>query len=222
MNPLIFIPSPRDIPEVKKQWHNIKYDKYIVKYTPQLEAYTKGKQFFKEHEEYTHFIIMPDDLEVYPSDIERLIINAKIDPDYVHSGMCNIDETRLQVFNIQPLGCDFTRDHPPSQNWYNTETKNYKGVDFPDSTFFQVGFVGFALTIIPRDVLLKASWVGASHGGHGNFDWQFCRDCDKMGVPIFVETSINMFHRRFEQTKKAKQIASGEQDIGYTVWLKDR
>lgn len=219
MNPLIFIPSPRDIPAVKKRWHEIPYDKFIVKYRPQIDAYTEGREFFLNHEEYTHLIMAPDDLEITKEGIEQLIEDVEKYDFKIISGICNIDESQRYVYAIQPIGCDFSRPVPTHKgSWYSQYDKPVLPVD----DIFQVGHSGFCCEIIERSVMEKVSWVGSTNDKKGNFDWQFSHDVTDMNIPIMVDKRVNLYHRRFEQSYQAKKIRNSDDNIGYSVWIRDR
>ncbi len=217
MKPLIFCPSPRDIPQVKRQWHQLPYDKFIVKYKPQLEAYTEGREFFLKHN-YTHFIMCPDDLVVTKENLEKLIKNVK-NPGYeTIAGICNIDETQMDTYAVKPLGIDMTRQNPDTTfgSWYMKDKKPI----LPQNEIIQVSHAGFPLQIISRELMEKVSWVGSTTDKKGNFDWQFSKDCHKLGVPIYCDTSVNSLHLRhlaWEQVRKYKESGFPE---GYSFLLR--
>ena len=86
MNPLIFIPSPRDLEEFKEATSKIKGDKLWLKYHNEDDAYRLGRDWFLQHTQYTHFVILPDDLIVTQEHFDRLSEDAK---EYdVISGWC--------------------------------------------------------------------------------------------------------------------------------------
>ena len=85
VKPLIFIPSVRDLPEVKEAVDKLPYDKLWVKYMKQGQAYVTGRNFFLSHPEYTHLVINPDDLIVTEEQIEQLLSDTQI---FVISGWC--------------------------------------------------------------------------------------------------------------------------------------
>lgn len=195
INPLIFIPSPRDIPSVKRLWHKIPYDKFIVKYKTQIEAYLEVKQYFMTHHtEYTHIVLCPDDLEIQVDTIHRLLNGMAINPTYeTISGICNIDESQPDVYDIQPLGCDYTRDKP-----LTTKGAFYEKSTLPkDIQYLEVGHGGSACRIITRNLFSKLSFTGAT--GDGWWDWQISKELHKLKIPNMVDTSILLYHRRFEQ-----------------------
>lgn len=221
-NPILFIPSPRDIPEVKKWWPLLPYDKFIVKYTPQLSAYTQGKVFFLSHPEYSHLVMMPDDLEVPPDKLEQLRDRMQFHKLKVISGISNIDEDRPDMWTAQPLGCNFELDHPPSHLWYNRENSKHFSAKLTTEGMMQVGHVGFSCEIIERSVFEKVSWMGSSTQKSGNFDWQFSHDCKDLGVEIWVDTTVKLWHRRKQQWAEAKKIKHTTGELGYSYLLKDK
>ena len=214
MNPLLFIPSPRDIPEVKKTWHEIPYDKFIVKYTPEYEAYQMGKKFFMEHEEYTHLIICPDDLEISKYGIERLMYDAEVLGYETVSGISNIDESRPDLLAIYKTNCQY--DLGPSVGFGDTISRDM----LPDK-LFEVGHAGFCCQIISRKLLEKVSLTGWETKGY--FDWQFSVECHRLGVKIMCDPLVEGYHRRFQQrVSDMKKQSMRDDNIGYTLWLKDR
>jgi len=189
-NPLIGIPSPRDIPQVKKLWHTLPYDKFIVKYKTQIEAYQEIKEYFLTHD-YTHLILCPDDLEVTPEAIEKLSDSATRYETI--SGICNIDESQPDVYNIQPKGCSFERNKPDT-----TKAVWYSSLTLPKEDIIEVGYSGFACQVISKDLMKKVSFLGAREG-IGYFDWQFSKECHNLGVPLMVDIGVKLWHRRTEQ-----------------------
>lgn len=85
-NPLIFIPSPRSIPEFEDATDKLNADKLWLKFYPEEEAYEVARHWFLAHEEFTHLAILPDDLLVSEQDL----IHLKQDSEYfdVINGWC--------------------------------------------------------------------------------------------------------------------------------------
>lgn len=221
IKPLLFMPSPRNIPDVVKWWDKIPHDKIIEKYRQPLDAYTNAKNYFLENKQYTHLVICPDDLEVTPNAIEQLITDVKTYGYDVICGICNIDETQPDTYAVQPLNQQiFTNDHPNCcyGQWYMLD----KEPILPKNCIIQVGFAGFPCEMISRRVLEQVSLEGASNGKQGNFDWNFTRECTKMGIPIMCDTNINLYHRRFEQSAEAKAVKGRIAHVGEekTIFLK--
>lgn len=87
MKPLLVIFNPRSIPEFYKAIEKINgISKLWIKYFPQDEAYIKAREFFLQSD-YTHFMILPDDLIVTQEDVDA-IVNSDESYDSI-SGWCN-------------------------------------------------------------------------------------------------------------------------------------
>ncbi len=216
IKPLLFMPSPRDIPAVKKLWHEIPYDKFIVKYKQEKQAYALGKEFFLKNTDYTHLIICPDDLEVTPEAVEQLISDVKQFGYETISGYCNLDEVSKDTYAIQPMGRDFSKDkpHTTKESWYSKD-------NLPEDDIIQVGHTGFACQLISRKLFEKLSWIGSSSMGAGNFDWQFSKNCFDLSIPIMVDTRVKLWHRRKEQYDRVNKYKHGEGfPDGYSFLLK--
>ena len=72
MKPLLVIFNPRSIPEFYKAIEKINgISKLWIKYFPQDEAYNKAREFFLQSD-YTHLMILPDDLIVTQADVDAI------------------------------------------------------------------------------------------------------------------------------------------------------
>jgi hypothetical protein len=220
INPLLFCPSPRDIPHVKKLWSQLPYDKFIVKYTPQYEAYQQAKQFFTDHKEYTHLVVCPDDLEIPPKMIAILIEDIKEKGYDTISGYCNIDESQPDTYAVHPLGIDITAPNPPV-TYGSYYMKDVKPVFPTDNDILQVTCSGTACQFISRELFEKISWKGATNGGKGNFDWQLSKDCFKLGIPLYIDTRVLLYHRRLEQYKRIREFKADQDKQSYSLFIKN-
>ena len=184
------MPSPRDIPQVKEQWHHLPYDKLIVKYMDERSAYETGKSYFLEHDEYSHFVICPDDLVVTSEGLLTLLASVTRIKCETLSGVCNIDEEQPDTYALQPLGtCDYAREKPD-----NTFGRFYMGKSdprLPKDRILQVGHSGFACQIISRRLMEQFEFTA-----DGWFDWQFSKICHKLDIPLFADTSVHFYHMR--------------------------
>jgi len=152
IKPLLFLPSARDIPEVKEAVDKLKIDKLWVKNHNQQEAYMVARDWFLYEKEYTHLIINPDDLIVRKQDIDLLL---KSKHNSVISGWCihgkspenrkgldtNVSYKHPEVY-ISPIVLDY--------NYYEF----IPIADIKDG-ITKVGFSGFAPTVIPRRIVKK-------------------------------------------------------------------
>lgn len=183
MHPLIGIPSPRDIPEFLSAIALIHDDKIWAKYHTEFDAYCILRNFFLEHTEYTHLVIIPDDLIVTRSEYEYLKEQVKNYP--VFSGTCNLD---LKSENKDLFICKLDWNKLDLGIGYLTraELDRLPGVQ-------EMAFEGFACCFIRRDVVEKVPFVGSLTCGY--FDRRFAYDCKQLDIPLMVDTSIRMHHR---------------------------
>jgi hypothetical protein len=114
MNPLLVIFNPRNIPEFYKAIEKINgISKLWIKYFPQDEAYNKAREFFLQSD-YTHFMILPDDLIVTQADVDA-IVNYDESYDSI-SGWCN--NTGRDDTNIDTNISAFLPPDPPRTATY--------------------------------------------------------------------------------------------------------
>lgn len=212
---LVCIPSPRDIPEVKENWDKYDYDVLVAKYMQQKEAYTFLREYFLDHAKYTHFCLIPDDLVVKPEQLDELWSNA-LELDSVVNGICAVDEDESRPKGI-PMAIQYAileSDGNHERNWVWKH-------DLPDDDIFQVEHAGFPCTIIPRRIMEKVSWRGASKINEwleGNFDWQFSKECKKMGEPIFVCKNLEFPHLRIRQAKESKENPKNKESTHFMIF----
>jgi len=210
LKPLLFLPSPRDIPEVKESVDKLKIDKYWVKYYPQEEAYQTARNFFLYNYEYTHLIIHPDDLLSQNWQLEHLLLSAATDA--VMSGWCiNTILPNWQELNQSSLSKTLPHN-PPSEATYNTynfmKVKNIESLLSKGTAIIKVKFSGFALCCIPRVVLEKVAFRGDRDCC---MDSTFALDLEDEGIEQFANLRVRTQHLRREPSellvgKKPKRV----------------
>ena len=214
INPLLFCPSPRSIPEVIQAWEVIPYDKLIVKNKPEDIAYKEGRKYFLENEQYTHLIICPDDLVLYYNSFFTLLFDV-LDYGYSNlSGISNIDESQLDVYCCKPLGVDPTKKSKGS--FYTKDT-------IPEDNIFEVGFTGFSCQFIDRELMEDLTFTGGCNNGSGCMDLQFTKECINLAVPQLVDKRAIFYHMRmaeYHQVRAWKNKAKGHERKSYTILLK--
>jgi hypothetical protein len=158
MKPLLVIFNPRSIPEFYTAIEKINgISKLWIKYFPQDEAYKKAREFFLQSD-YTHFMILPDDLIVTQKDVDA-IVNYDESYDSI-SGWCNNngrDETNIDT-NISA----FLPPDPPrtatyeGYRWYKIaqiESLLSKVKDSDSDAIIPVLHQGFALSRLSRRLI---------------------------------------------------------------------
>jgi len=219
--PLLCSPSPRNIPEVLEAHRRLPYDKLYAKYFIEGDAYWHLRNFFLKSKEYTHMILIPDDLVVLPQDMEQLWYDLQ-EYDYpILSGMCNVDlDTMRDYFSItenlpHPVRPLKKVDDPERRRWwgwrwyawFNSEMIKKEQIRQAAMTgyrhpIFRVMHSGFALQCLRRDVVEKISFVtdaadnAMPQAECSSVDIMFSNSCALANIAIMVDPRIKMLHLR--------------------------
>jgi len=201
VKPLLCSPSPRDISEVYTALKQTRFPRLYAKYFPERIAYNRMRQWFLDHEEYTHMVICPDDLIVEKKHLLKLIKTLEKKDYPLLSGVCNVDN----VDNKNYLNITENLPHPqrmvPKRNqigwrwyaWIHKDTKFRPTIQsFP--------FSGFAAMFIRRDVVKRYRFIDDSKFNGtpglitGAIDVMFANTCAVEKIPQMVDTSVRMDH----------------------------
>lgn len=171
------------------------------------------RDYFLSHKEYTHLVIATDDIVVKPEHITQLQKDLE-EHDYpVLSGIMNVDLDDKVFVNI----CQTMPTKQRKGRKYNQYTRD----TLPDENIFQVGFSGFPLMAIRRDIVEQFEfrgdrvWQGLSSDRGASYDLVFCWDCKDSNIPIFVDKRIDMLHLR---TKGGLVI--NDKDARTQIWIR--
>jgi hypothetical protein len=195
VNPLIARPSPRDIPVVTQGSRTIPYDHIWVKYAYSTRAYSAMEAYFRQHEEYTHLVICPDDLIVKGEHIEALK-QVLEEHDYpVLAGISNITPAMPGFIST----CRYKLPTPfrPGRVYElmtDEEAAEANGVIEVKWTGWPAGFIArrvFDKIHLESDNALNKS--PEREMGQA-FDLMFCWNCEKHEIPIYVDTRVRMLH----------------------------
>lgn len=226
INPLLFAPSPRNIPEVFDALKKTGYDRLYSKFFTEEIAYNLGRDFFLKHEEYTHFVICPDDLLVEKKHICALIKNLEKNDYDIHAGVCNVDNHKFKdclciaenlphpVYMLKAS----TDGTEPKLNligwrcyqWYLADH------DFGDEPIRSVYFSGFAAQFISRKVMETIKFEDDSHVNRtpnitgGSLDVIFSNKMFQLNIPQMVDTRIRMKHLRNSKENPVVLVGDGE------------
>src|SRR5215831_12855215 len=130
--------------------------KVWIKYSDEYTAYLIMRKLFL-YTDFTHLVIIPDDLIVTPSQFEKLKRNAELGNYPVLSGTCAVDST------------------DPNRLATRTDDKVLADKPNPDiSDIRQVFAEGFACCFLRRDVVEKI-WFNCEV----SFDLYLARECKK-------------------------------------------
>ncbi len=189
INPLLCIPSPRDIPQVIQEHDKIPFHKIYSKNMPEVPAYAQFRNYFLEHQEFTHLVICPDDLVVTKKDIEELIKDLEENDYPVLSGICNVGGGNL--FEKVAITHNLPMIHQSNYEWWS------KGeLVSTNKKILKVGFSGFPCMFIRRDIVEQITFQGIDCGSRQfrALDLKFAHNCNDENIPIHVDTEVLMLH----------------------------
>lgn len=206
-NPLIAIPSPRNIPKAKAALDTIdeNVDRLWVKFYKEDKAYAIMQSYFAMHQEYTHLVLCPDDLMVYTQHFEALADTVRSDPDLyqVLGGICNFDIVSGNEYRM----C-VTITFPPCNPRRHLTGHGYTFMNLNDrhkptpKGVQRVSFNGFPCMFIARSVLerltLRTDWEfnlqfrlpGSS------VDTVFCWEAYQNKIDLYADFDVRMLHLR--------------------------
>jgi hypothetical protein len=150
------------------------------------------REFFLDNA-YSHLVLCPDDLLVTPTDLIQLIDDIKLGFGRVVSGMCNVDSKHSKSsLNITtPENLPHANPRLRRYEWITTESMERR----TDKEPFKVGYSGFPLMAIDKDVLAELPF---RNDGQCCIDVMFCWDCAQRNIPIYVDPKINLLHLKRE------------------------
>ena len=208
MKPLLCIFHCREIPLFKLHTDKLKIDKLWVKFYPQGEAYALAREWFLEHEEYTHLVTLPDDLLATQEAIDILSEDAAKE-DIIISGWCN--NTAWITNNIYT---DFSFILPPVQTkeWHPYQFASIESILQFKTNIIPVPFQGIALTFLPRKVMQEISFAKDLPQ-----DIVLAHDLFRKGYSQYVDLRARMIHLRHPHGilvgKKQKEIVFESQAV---------
>lgn len=194
--PLICIPSPRDIPDFLESIKKLQYDKLLVKYMPQPQAYNKLRNWFLEHEEYTTMVLFADDLIVDDEGLDKLIDYHMDHSEDVISGICNFDMYRnIDKYCFRAIG---DIGYYPRKNFIEEYIGHWKPKEKAPG-FYCVEFNGFACQVASRRIVELIPFRFDNNGG--GVDQNFADDCRALGIDVLVNIHIEFKHLAYRLKK---------------------
>ena len=195
--PLVFIPSPRDLPEFKEAADKIKLDKLWVKYYEQELAYVLARNHFLNDETYSHLIILPDDLLCTQEQIEQLIYHDLS----VVSGWCNVDKVHddTEISLALPPNPPARGKHEEFQFIKISEAEYLRDRNGGSGRLLPVSFSGFAPACIHRYVVEKIPFRASSGCC---VDSCFSLDLASHLLQQFVDLNVRTTHLKVADNKE--------------------
>ena len=191
------------MPSFRLAINKIPHDKLWIKYTGyNLDPYGQWLQYLKEHPEYTHIAICPDDLIPHPKGVEKLWKEAQ--KGTIVSACANVDKN--------------TFDCPYRTSWPITATKNLPSLKFPRNydwytwhelkeqrngkgSLVQVKHSGVAFMILSRAIIPKIGFCGdmgsLSEQKPSAYDVGISHDLINQNIPQYIDTDVFFAHFRY-------------------------
>jgi len=218
MKPLLFMPSPRRIQEVTDSWGYLPYDKFIVKNRLEKEAYQNGRDFFLDTKEYTHLVICPDDVII---DYDSMEILRRDVEEYNFNNICGVGmvDEQSNTYCCKPLGVPFDARGVGSY-YYKPNDKLREGCKILPDEITQVGYTGFMIQWLSRDLVKKLSFDGGCEDGKGCMDVKMSMEMKKLNIPYIVEPHAYFTHLRNAQKNEVKEWMENGDHRGYTVHIR--
>ena len=217
IRPLLCSPSPRDHKNVYEALKLTGYPRLYAKYYPEKTGYNLMRQWFLDHEEYTHFVVCPDDLIIEKEHIDVLIKDLEENEYPTLSGVCNVDmgdnKDKLNITENLPHPARMVPERKQiGWRFYSWVPKNTRF----ENPIIRVPFSGFAAMFISRDVLKRYRFTDdAKQNGTpdlitGAVDVMFSNVCAIENVAQMVDTRVRMKHLKGSTRFFDIQIGDGE------------
>lgn len=213
---LFFVPSPRDIPEVRQPIVDILYPYFDViwfKYFRELDAYQKARKYFLESDQnYDYLCIIPDDLAINREGVD-LLLNELENPSLdlseygnkypVLAGICNMSYINTEQMNQVAASMSSTL----SQYLLSFSTLG----KMPDK-IIKCAWIGFSCEFIHKDVLKVIDF--RSHNMLG-IDNVFSDSLAKKKIPQYILKTAKFVHFK-GLSVQYKASLSTNPDVLYT------
>jgi len=196
-NPLVALPSPRDIPEVKDAVELCLsgLDKVWFKYWPQsTEPYKHIREYFLCRTQYTHLIILPDDLVVNPIGVTKLLLSVyeNVNKYTVLMGNCQVVYGSI-LFAITHNLPSLKRQGREYHWWTLNDIETAQG------RIVAVRHCGTPFAILARKVVERVSfdndkaWNNDDYVGFSE-DVVLSHELSDLHIPLHVDTSVIFEH----------------------------
>ena len=118
MRPILIFWKYDIIPRATNSVEALNIDKLIFEYLPYPEPHKQMDKFLEENTEYTHIIVITNDVVVMPSNLQKLLNKVKENPNLIQSAVMNVDRNensdKLNVCFEMPKG-----EYLEMNKWWN-------------------------------------------------------------------------------------------------------
>jgi hypothetical protein len=207
---LLVIFQFRELSPFLESVKDLKIDKLWVKFYSQREAYNLARDEFLKRTEYSHFLLLTDDVIVHQSDIDTLVADAQYTD--VVSGWFN------QNLTTHKNDSNISRTPPPDPP-FKAMYSDYQFLPIswiecylrilPDTVMLPVLHQGTALTMISRVVIER---VPFRHSEGCCIDACFSHDLEANGIKQYVDPRVRTLHLKISDSMQARISMVGKND----------
>jgi hypothetical protein len=203
INPLIVTMSVRDFP-IFEYWRNqIRLcDRLEIKNFIHEEAHEISRKYFLDNKQYTHYIMLAEDVIARPDDVKLLLEDIEKYDYPVVCGYCNINFRNDWVCLTK---IDILKKPIVNANDYEFYTTHDILRRKENNYFDYITFQGNALTSLRRDVIEKIEFkpdrmaINKHIMPNGKklgtmFDLALCKQLARLNIPIAVDLRILLMH----------------------------
>ncbi len=200
-----------DYPDILKELKEIPCTKIIINYMPYPHPHNLARDYFLDHPEYTHLIVMAHDCLVTKQNYEDLIKTVLDNPEKkIIAAVCNVERAGHPLNKMMNICFEC-----PSMN---KNERHYSWIPFNSvSGLIKVGFQGNAFTIIERSIIERYTIEGApvfqgtTHRDNlqfsGSPDITMCNKLKKLNIDIWANTEIKILHYANHLASKTGTVA---------------
>ena len=199
IKPLLVILQYRNIPPVLESIKDLEIDKLWIKWYGQLttpDSYSVARKEFLKREEYTHFLLLTDDVIVQQIDIDLLVADAEIRQYDVISGWFNNDLTTHEADTNFSFSLPYDPPSDGSYEAYKFEKITYEYMFPRKDPIVQVLHQGTALSIISRKIIEEVSFRN-SNGCC--IDACLSLDLAAKGIKQYVDLRVRCLHLKVNE-----------------------
>lgn len=170
-----------------------------------------ARHYFLEHK-YDYMLVVENDLFPQPDTIKRLLsYNKQVVGSYYLIGHEADDKPFYEAISRleRPVGlnprrpCLFVRDRKSNGMMGTRGISTLEAKDWFNTGLRQVHGCGLGCTLIRDDIIMRFPYWTDNRFDNKHHDVYFYMDLDNAGIPVFVDTSINVPHQpsRWENVK---------------------
>jgi len=215
MKLLISIPKVRKIEEFDNAVEDClaEFDKVFINYYPSYVARHLIKDYFMDHEEYTHLAILPDDMIPNKTAINLLLNDLKTDYPVLcgRSHLNNTEEGRKVVTVSLSLARPELKDGTHHYNFLEEDTSLFRKL-LAEKQPIRVKHMGDPFPIIRRDVATQLSFNN-DHKYNNTLeqdgcceDIVMCVELDKLLIPIHCDLRAWFKHLKISDEESRKNL----------------